>query len=106
MRILGPPAKRLRQQRRVRRGLVQMFFHKLTGYRIKCIFEIAAANDARLVSALWIGMIRDPSRYAGIEAGTRRRRGILRQSIEGFRFRKNILNPGICPIELLRLELA
>jgi hypothetical protein len=83
-----------------------MFFHKLTGYRIECMFEIAAANDARVVSALGVWMIRDPGRYVGIESGTRRRRKILRQSIESFRFRKNILNPGFCPIELLRLELA
>ena len=83
-----------------------MFFDKLTGYRIECMFKIAAANDARIVFALWVGMVRDPRRDAGIEASTRSRRRILRQSIEGFRFRKNILNLGFCGIELLRPELA
>ena len=89
-----------------RRGVVQMFFDKLTGYGIDRVFEIATANDAHVVFAVWIGMVRDPGRYASIEARTGSGRRILCQRIESFRLRENALNLGFCGIKFLHFKAA
>jgi hypothetical protein len=68
--------------------------------------ETAAADEAYIVVALRIGMIRDPGSDTRIETGPCGRRRVLRQGIERVGFGENVVDLNIGGVELFRRELA